>query len=365
MVIIGIYPLKGNGGIASWTKKFLKTFPDDEYVIYPVSNAPDKDFTLYSNSVDRMYHGFKAMVRCYLESRKVLKQHPEIQIMHTTTSSGLGSVRDYLLAKLCHRHGVKCIMHCRFGTVKEKYESKDVWGRYFVKAVNEFDQTWVLDNRSASYLKSIPEISGKIYLTPNSIAVPESCDLRPKEYHNIGFVGNVVETKGIFELVQAVAETRADVNLTIAGPGLASDIAKVKAIAGEHFGKKIKYVGKLPNEKAVELINTLDVIALPTYYSGEAFPISILEAMSNGKLVLSCPRAAIPDMLTAIDGSKCGVLVAEKSKDEIVQAFEWISSHKQECDEMCRKAYEKVKAAYRMDVVYDIYRENYKKLLFQ
>lgn len=355
--------MQGNGGIASWTKKFLKTFPDDEFKIYSISNAPDKDFTLYRNNLDRLYHGAKAMIRCYRDAKKVLKQHPEIQIMHTTTSSGMGSIRDYLLAKLCHKHNVKCIMHCRFGTVKEKYESKDIWGKYFVKAVKEFDQTWVLDNRSATFLKSIPEISDRIYLTPNSIAVPDTCDFKPKDYHNIGFVGNVVETKGVFELVQAVAESSADVNLTIAGPGSANDIAKVKALAGAYFGEKIKYVGKLPNDKAVDLINSLDVVALPTYYSGEAFPISILEAMSRGKLVLSCPRAAIPDMLTANDGSRCGVLVAEKSKDEIVQAIDWIVSHKEECDEMCKKAYEKVKTAYRMEVVYDIYRENYKRLI--
>lgn len=361
--ILGIYPLRGNGGIASWTKKFLKTFPDNDYVIYPVSNAPDKDFTSYTNIFDRIYHGTKAMIRCYRETKKVLKQHPEIQIMHTTTSSGLGSIRDYLLAKLCHRHGVKCIMHCRFGTVKEQYERGDIWSKNFVMALWEFDQTWVLDSRSAKFLKSISGLSDRIFLTPNSIAVPEKCNLKPKKYNHIGFVGNVLETKGIFELVQAVAESRVDVSLTIAGPGAANDIAKLKALAGEHFGEKIKYVGKLPNEKAVELIDSMDVIALPTYYSGEAFPISILEAMSRGKLVLSCPRAAIPDMLTANDGSKCGVLVAERSKDEIVRAIEWITTHKEECDEMCRKAYEKVKAAYRMEVVYDIYRTHYKELI--
>lgn len=355
--------MQGNGGIASWTKKFLKTFPDDEFRIYPISNAPDKDFTLYKNNSDRLYHGAKAMIRCYRDAKKVLKQHPEIQIMHTTTSSGMGSIRDYLLAKLCHKHNVKCIMHCRFGTVKEKYESKDVWGKYFVKAAKEFDQTWVLDNRSATFLKSIPELAGKVFLTPNSIAVPETCNIEHREYIKIGFVGNVVETKGIFELVQAAAESSDDVSLTIAGPGSPSNIEKVKALAGDSFGTRIQYVGKLPNDKAVELIDSLDVIALPTYYSGEAFPISILEAMSHGKLVLSCPRAAIPDMLTALDGSKCGILVAEKSKDEIVQAIAWMTAHQQECDEMCRKAYEKVKAAYRMEVVYDIYRSHYKELV--
>lgn len=361
--ILGIYPLQGNGGIASWTKKFLKTFPDGEFTIYPISNAPDKDFTLYRNSLDRIYHGAKAMIRCYMDAKNVLKQHPEIQIMHTTTSSGLGSIRDYLLAKLCHKHNVKCILHCRFGTVKEKYESKNIFGKYFVKAAKEYDQTWVLDNRSASFLKSIPELATKVYLTPNSITVPETCFIGHRDYSKMGFIGNIVETKGIFELVQAVKESSEEINLTIAGPGSPAILDHLKTIAGDSYGTRIRYVGKLPNDMAVELMESLDVIALPTYYSGEAFPISILEAMSRGKLVLSCPRAAIPDMLTALDGSKCGILVAEKSKDEITQAIVWMTTHQKECDEMCRKAYEKVKAAYRMEVVYDMYRRNYYQLI--
>ena len=45
------------------------------------------------------------------------------------------------------------------------------------------------------------------------------------------------------------------------------------------------------------MIKSMDIIALPTYYPSEAFPISILEAMSYGKMVmeifLSCIGADI------------------------------------------------------------------------
>ena len=70
------------------------------------------------------------------------------------------------------------------------------------------------------------------------------------------------------------------------------------------------------------------MIALPTYYPSEAFPISILEAMSRGKMVISCPRAAIKDMLTAVDGKPCGILVREKSVDDIVDAIKWCQENR-------------------------------------
>lgn len=81
----------------------------------------------------------------------------------------------------------------------------------------------------------------------------------------------------------------------------------------------------------------MDIIALPTYYSSEAFPISILEAMSNGCLVLSCPRAAIPDMLTSVGGGKCGLLVEEKSADSIVDAILWAQNNTVEADNLRKK----------------------------
>jgi len=104
------------------------------------------------------------------------------------------------------------------------------------------------------------------------------------------------------------------------------------------------------------------MIALPTYFPSEAFPISIIEAMSRGKMVISCPRAAIKDMLTAVDGTPCGILVREKSVDDIVDAIKWCQENTEEADKMCKKAYEKVYTCYRTEVIYKLYKSLYNKL---
>lgn len=62
-------------------------------------------------------------------------------------------------------------------------------------------------------------------------------------------------------------------------------------------------------------------MALPTYYPWEAFPISIIEAMSLTRMVISCPRAAVKDMLTDLEGKPCGMLVEPKSTAAIVEAI--------------------------------------------
>ena len=359
--IIGLYPLKGNGGIASWTKKFLKTFPDSDYTIYPVNIAPAKDFSLYKG-FDRLYYGYKAYLDSVRGLKKAIKEHPLAKIMHTTTSGGGGVFRDNAVVKLCHKHGLKCVMHCRFGSIKELFENKSVVGRIFRENIQLFDQVWVLDRRSLDFLQSHKSIAHKICLTPNSIIVPLECNLEPKNYQRVSFVGNVLPTKGIVELVNAVKELGGTLTLTIAGPASSMMLEQLRNAAGNAWGDFISYIGKLPNDDAVELVKRSDIIALPTYYSGEAFPISIIEAMSHGKLVVSCPRAAIPDMLTDLDGNRCGVLVDPKSSTSLREGLQWVIDHKEECDTMCAKAYEKVSSCYDTSVVYELYRKLFRVL---
>lgn len=359
--IIGLFPLTGNGGIASWTKKFLATFPDREYQIIPVSNSPKLASPGGRNRlIRRIKIGLESEKRVLKELKGILeKEH--IDILHTTTSGNLGSYRDFRVARLCKSKGVKTILHCRYGCITEDIKSKGLVGILLRKSMSLFDQIWVLDSRSYNTLKNIPSLAPKVHLTPNSIEVNAPLDSTPKEYKRVAFIGNLIPTKGLYELVEAC--TRTDVRLDIIGPGSDKVVAKIKELAGELLNKSIFVHGRLPNSEAVKFMHDVDMVALPTYYPSEAFPISILEAMSLSKMVISCPRAAVKDMLTDLDGNPCGMLVAPKSADAIVEAIEWLQSHRAEADLMCQKAYEKVSASYRKEVVYELYRTHYKELI--
>ncbi len=355
--IIGLFPLTGNGGIASWTKKFLNTFPDSEYVFTPVNVSPVRT---NEGILSRVLSGFVAVKRIKREIKELLKKE-HFDILHTTTSGNIGSYRDYVVAKLCKKYGIKTIMHCRYGCILEDIKSKGLVGFWVRKAMRLFDQIWVLDSRSYQALNDLPWLKGKVFLTPNSIDVREAEDLRHKSYERIAFIGNLIPTKGLYELVEATKEC--NIRLDIIGPGSDAVNAKVKEIAGEKMDKTIFMHGRLPNEEAVKFMKDVDIVALPTYYPWEAFPISIIEAMSLTKMVISCPRAAVADMLMGLDGTPCGILVAPKSAKEIMDAILWCQSHKADANEMCHRAYEKVYQCYRKEVVYEIYRENYRKLI--
>lgn len=360
MKIIGLFPLTGNGGIASWTKKFLATFPNDQYVFKTVDVTSEGGGS--GGKFIRSVRGLRANRRILSELRHLIKME-HFDILHTTTSGDLGSLRDYMVGRLCHKRGIKTIMHCRYGCITEKVQSSGIIGMLTRRAMKTFDQIWVLDSRSYNTLKGIDWSKGKVYLTPNSIDVTEPINPEAKEYRKIAFCGNLIPTKGLFELIDAVMSVEAE--LHIIGPGSVEGIQRIRNLAGDLLDRRIFIHGKLPNAEAIQLLKTVDIVALPTYFPNEAFPISILEAMSLTKMVISCPRAAIKDMLTDIDGNPCGILVEPKSSVAVADAIKWCQSHKEEADVMCQKAYEKVYTAYRKEVVYDIYRRNYKKLLEQ
>jgi len=357
--VLGLLPITGNGGIASWTKKFLETYPNDDYNIIPVNVSPDDKTISRENKFYRYISGLKALIRIYKECYKVIQEN-DITIMHTTTSGSIGTLRDYIINRLCHKYKIKTIMHCRYGCIPEDFVKNGFWGWLLRKTMHEYDQVWVLDSRSEAALKKDPLMTNKVYLTPNSIEVPSECDLSPRSYKRIAFVGNLIPTKGLYEIVEAC--TKIDVRLDIVGPGTPEVVNHIKSIAGDKLNNSIYIHGRLPNEQAVSFMCDVDIIALPTYYSSEGFPISILEAMSRGKMVISCPRAAIKDMLTAVDGTQCGILVREKSVDDIVDAIKWCQENTEEADKMCKKAYEKVYTCYRTDVIYKLYKSLYDKL---
>lgn len=359
--IILLTLLTGNGGIASWSRKFINVFHDENFHLIPIDRAV-KGRKFSDNSLwSRTKEGLIELKNIINEVKETIKSQP-VSILHLTTSGSLGTFRDFTIAKLCKKKRIKCIMHCHYGCIPQDLNKK-IYGSILKKTMSLFDEIWVLDSKSATALTIYDEFKEKVHIIPNFIEVKDISDPSSKDYCHIAFVGNLIPSKGIYELVEAVTLFHENIKLFIIGNGDKKVLEHIKDISKDKFNKQIKILGQLSNEKAMLIMDTMDIVALPTYYPWEAFPISILEAMSLGKLVISTPRAAIKDMLTALDGSPCGILVQEKSTEDIVRAIRWCLDHKQEADKLCNKAYEKVKKSYKTETVHNTFITHYKNLL--
>lgn len=110
---------------------------------------------------------------------------------------------------------------------------------------------------------------------------------RNKKY--ILYVGRLEPLKGIELLIEVIKELRENVKLRllVVGDGFLKEKVKPHAF--------VRYLGKIPHNRMNEIYNIADLFVLPSYY--ENCPLTILEAMASGSLVLASDVGDTREML--------------------------------------------------------------------
>ncbi|BDZ45907.1 glycosyltransferase family 4 protein [Naasia aerilata] len=138
---------------------------------------------------------------------------------------------------------------------------------------------------------------------------------------HVGFLGRLVEEKGIEYLVEGFTKLQdPDARLLIAGSFSAvaggSVIDRVRAAIGGD--ERIRVLGFLPDEQLADFYASLDVFALTSVNSFEAFGIVQVEAMMAGvpALASDLPGVRRPAMETGF-----GVVVPRRNSEAITRAL--------------------------------------------
>jgi len=132
---------------------------------------------------------------------------------------------------------------------------------------------------------------------------------------NIIFVGNLIPTKGVNELVNAfinLQKSIPDVTLDIIGEGPLKGylLNKVKELQ-----LNINVHGSLPLTNVAQKIRTSTLLVLPSYREG--VPNVLLEAFASGIPVVSTIVGGIPEVVN----DNVGLLVEPKNADELETAI--------------------------------------------
>jgi glycosyltransferase involved in cell wall biosynthesis len=360
--VLLVAPTSNITGITPWTNRFLQNFNSPDFKLISINSTPKRKNAYSKSVIRRIIDGLLCTFDVIKEIKKALKEQ-KIDILHITTTGSLGTFRDFLVARICQKQGIKTVLHCHYGKIPNVLKHRKLFGFLLLKTMKMYNQIWVIDKKTFNTLNFIQMIENKVFVVPNAMVVKPLENISAKNYTNIAFIGNLIPSKGIFELIKAINKISHNINLQIVGSGNKKIIKQIELLAGRNLDKKIFFYGKKSNSEAIKFMQNIDILALPTYFSNEAFPLSILEAMSLGKLVISTRRAAIEDILTAEDGTKCGILVEEKNIEQLKNAIMFAFENPKIADELCRKAYKKVYASYRTDVVYRLYTGLYKKLI--
>jgi glycosyltransferase involved in cell wall biosynthesis len=143
---------------------------------------------------------------------------------------------------------------------------------------------------------------------------------------HVGFLGRIVQEKGIQHLVEAFRGIEdEDARLLIAGEfenvAGGSVVDEVRAAAGSD--PRIRLLGFVPGERLADLYASLDVFALPSVNSLEAFGIVQVEAMMAGVPVVA---SDLPGVRLPVSETGFGRLVPPGDAAALQQAIRAIRS---------------------------------------
>lgn len=118
------------------------------------------------------------------------------------------------------------------------------------------------------------------------------------------YLSNLMLEKGILYLLDSLIQLdglNCEFEATIAG-GIENSIQTEVEEKLEILKHKVKYVGTVQGEEKNNILIYNNVFVLPTFYKMEGQPISILEAMATGNVIVTTRQGGIPDVVSEENG---------------------------------------------------------------
>jgi len=270
----------------------------------------------------------------------------------------------YLASRIC-----KCPLVSTFHSVeliylKRTFIRMDFFINWVVKksniiTVNSSYTARKLEKYSPINLKIIPFGAA----TENKKIVKKQ---RKSEYFNLLFVGRLVERKGVEYLLKAIKilKEKTKVKLTIVGDGNLKETLKAKKVQLNLSDKDVKFTGQIPREKLIDYYNNCDAFILPAIIDSkgdtEGLGVVLLEAMSFKKPVIASGVGGIVDI---VKDKKTGLLVKEKSADELASAIEFLLKNPKEREDIAKNGYLFQKQNFSWENIISSLLSEYKKLI--
>lgn len=163
-------------------------------------------------------------------------------------------------------------------------------------------------------------------ILPN--AIPSPATLESKTFESklkLIYLGRIVRSKGIFVLLEALAELGSDLDnfeFNIYGAGADKDefLEKIKDIKNLNY----KYWGVIKGQDKLDVLKQSHIFLLPSL-SSEGLPMALLEAMSYGCVVLVSDDASITSV---VKDSYNGFLFPRGDKKALGNKLKQIFSHR-------------------------------------
>ncbi|HIP33364.1 MAG TPA: glycosyltransferase [Bacteroidia bacterium] len=235
-------------------------------------------------------------IKQYKELYKI-KNSEKVYISMGQTFFGVLKYYPYFLfARLLKK---EIIIHIHGNHLWKEYEGlKGLKKKIFFKILSMSDKGIVLSKSLERNLTPFLT-KDKIYILENFVEDFLFENLLQKKFDKlrIVYLSNLMQEKGITELLEALQKLNEE-DIVFESKIAGGIDEEMKPLIDSYFNKldkNIKYLGLVYNEEKKELLEWGNVFILPTKFN-EGQPISILEAMALGNIILTTKRGGIPDI---------------------------------------------------------------------
>lgn len=137
------------------------------------------------------------------------------------------------------------------------------------------------------------------------------------------YLSNLMREKGVLVLLEALQQLKrrgVRFHARLAGQletGIEADVRQ----GLESLDGCTEYMGPVRGEAKRQVLEEANVFVLPTYYPMEGQPISLLEGMATGNVILTTDHAGIPDVV----GPNQGILIPVRDAEALADALQRIA----------------------------------------
>lgn len=225
------------------------------------------------------------------------------------------------VAALCKTlFGAKVAIHC-VGTDINHHFQHAARRRQMIWAFDKADRVITVSRDLADKIRQHVSARTQIDVVYNGVSFNafNVSPPAPIANHNLLFIGNLIRTKGVFELIDAIALLKnkgIHVHLTLIGKGPEKSALQAQATALK-IDDQVTFTGPVLHKDIPPYLCRSRALILPSHREG--VPNVIMEALAAGVPPIATAVGGIPEI---INHGENGILIAEQTAQSVADAIE-------------------------------------------
>lgn len=294
---------------------FIAQFPPP---MHGLSKAVE---TLYNSELQNEFEFEKVDItnnKNFLKNLLAISKSKADLFYFTISQTKGGNLRDLVIFKLLRMQHKECLIHLHGGYYRQLVDN-DMRGwqrKANYKAIRQLKGAIVLGDSLKPIFQGML-LDEEIFVVPNCVDdeylmsddefEEKISTLDERSVKHVLYLSNFIRSKGYPEMLEMAklekerVEAGGERKLHFDFAGKFFEDTEKKFFFGyikdNGIEDYVTYHGVVGGDKKRELLKSCDIFTLLTRYPNEGQPISILEAMGNGMMIVTTDHAGIPDIV--------------------------------------------------------------------